>query len=75
MSYDRWGEVLVQKVIEIQGTSEEGFSRAADNAIQVAAQTVRSISYARVAEMDCTVENGRVVEYRVLMRIYFEVER
>jgi hypothetical protein len=66
---------LVQKVIEIVGTSEQSFSRAADNAIQVASQTVRNITSARVEEMDCQVENGRVKEYRALMRIYFEVER
>jgi len=66
---------LVQKVIEILGTSEQGFSRAADNAVQVAAQTVRSITAAKVYEMDCKVENGRIVEYRALLRIFFEVER
>ena len=66
---------MVQKIIEILGTSEEGFSRAADNAIQVAAQTVRGITAAKVTEMDCRVENGRVTEYRALLRIFFEVER
>jgi flavin-binding protein dodecin len=66
---------MVQKIIEILGTSEEGFSRAADNAIQVAAQTVRGITAAKVTEMDCKVENGRVTEYRALLRIFFEVER
>ncbi len=66
---------MVQKVIEILGTSEEGFSRAADNAIQVAAQTVRGITAAKVTELDCKVENGRVSEYRALLRIFFEVER
>ncbi len=66
---------MVQKVIEILGTSEDGFSRAADNAIQVAAQTVRGITAAKVTELDCKVENGRVSEYRALLRIFFEVER
>jgi flavin-binding protein dodecin len=66
---------MVQKVIEIVGLSEDSFSRAADNALQVASQTVRNITYAKVLEMDCHVENGRVLEYRALMRIYFEVER
>ncbi len=66
---------MVQKIIEILGTSEEGFSRAADNAIQVAAQTVRGITAAKVTEMDCKVENGRATEYRAVLRIFFEVER
>ena len=66
---------MVQKIIEILGTSEESFSRAADNAIQVAAQTVRGITCAKVTDMDCQVENGRVKEYRAVLRIFFEVER
>ncbi|MDD1746321.1 MAG: dodecin family protein [Methanomassiliicoccales archaeon] len=66
---------MVQKIIEILGTSEESFSRAADNAIQVAAQTVRGITAAKVIEMDCKVDNGRVKEYRAILRIFFEVER
>jgi dodecin len=66
---------LVQKIIEILGTSEESFSRAADNAVQVAAQTVRGITWAKVSEMDCKAENGRVTEYRAVLRIFFEVER
>jgi dodecin len=66
---------LVLKIIEILGTSEESFSRAADNAIQVAAQTVRGITSAKVTEMECKVENGRVSEYRAVLRILFEVER
>jgi flavin-binding protein dodecin len=41
----------------------------------VAAQTVRGITAAKVTEMDCKVENGRVTEYRALLRIFFEVER
>jgi dodecin len=65
----------VQKIIDILGTSEESFSRAADNAIQVAAQTVRGITAAKVSELDCKVENGRVSEYRAVVRIFFEVER
>ncbi|MEM0448541.1 MAG: dodecin family protein [Methanomassiliicoccales archaeon] len=66
---------MVQKVIDILGMSEKSFSDAADNAIQVASQTVRNIISARVDEMDCIVENGRIKKYRTLMRIYFEVER
>jgi dodecin len=66
---------MVQKIIEILGTSEESFSRATDNAIQVAAQTVRGITSAKVIEMDCKVDNGRVAEYRAILRIFFEVER
>ncbi|MDW5563406.1 MAG: dodecin family protein [Methanomassiliicoccus sp.] len=65
---------MVQKVVEIVGISEKGFSEAAQDAITVCARTVRGIQWARVTEMECKVEGERIVEYRSLMRIYFDVE-
>jgi len=66
---------MVQKVIEIVGVSDESFERAAENAVQVASETVRNIKWARVSEMECKVEKSKIEEYRVLMRVYFDVER
>jgi flavin-binding protein dodecin len=66
---------MVQKIIEIVGISDESFAKAGDNAIQVASETVRDIRWARVNEMECKVDKSKIVEYRVLMKIYFDVER
>lgn len=68
------GVCMVQKVVEIVGISEKGFSEAAQDAVSTCAMTVREIRWARVAELECKVEEDRIVEYRTLMRIYFEVE-
>jgi flavin-binding protein dodecin len=65
---------MVQKIIEIVGVSNKDFAKAADNAIKVAAKTVREIKWGRVSEMECKINNDKVVEYRVLMRLYFDVE-
>jgi len=65
---------MVQKIIEIVGVSNKSFAKAADNAIEVAAKTVRGMKWGRVTEMECKIENDMVVEYRVLMRLYFDVE-
>lgn len=66
---------MVQKVIEIVGVSDDSFAKAADNAVQVASETVRGIKWGRVTEMECKVEKSKIVEYRVLMKLYFDVER
>jgi flavin-binding protein dodecin len=65
---------MVQKIIEIVGVSNKDFAKAADNAIKVAAKTVHEIKWGRVSEMECKINNDKVVEYRVLMRLYFDVE-
>ncbi len=65
---------MVQKIIEIVGVSNKSFAKAADSAIEVAAKTVREIKWGRVSEMECKINNDKIVEYRVLMRLYFDVE-
>jgi flavin-binding protein dodecin len=66
---------LVQKVIDIVGISDDSFAKAAQNAVDVASKSVRGMKWARVGEMECKIEGSRIVEYRTLVKIYFEVER
>ena len=65
---------MVQNIIEVVGISDKNFAKAADNAIEVAAKTVREIRWGRVSEMECKINDDKIVEYRVLMRLYFDVE-
>jgi flavin-binding protein dodecin len=65
---------LVQKIIDIVGISDDSFAKAAQNAVDVASKSVRGMKWARVGEMECKIEGSRVIEYRTLMRIYFEVD-
>ncbi|MGA3295516.1 MAG: dodecin family protein [Candidatus Acidiferrales bacterium] len=66
---------MPEKVIEIVGTSKEGFARAAENAVAEAAKTVRGMKWARIAEFEMALDDKKVVEYRATTRIYFEVKR
>lgn len=66
---------MVQKVIDIVGISDDSFANAAQNAVDVASKSVRGMKWARAGEMECKIEGSRIVEYRTLMKIYFEVER
>jgi flavin-binding protein dodecin len=64
----------VAKVITIIGSSPESFAKAADNAVQEAAKTVRGISGADVVSMTLKVEGDKVVAYRTTVNIAFSVE-
>jgi dodecin len=63
------------KVITIIGSSPESFAKAADVAVQEAAQTVRGIHGAHVVSMSATVANDTITEYRTTVDIAFEVEQ
>ncbi|TLZ72055.1 MAG: dodecin domain-containing protein [Methanobacteriota archaeon] len=65
---------MVQKVIDIVGVSPKSFADAAKNAVEVAARTVRGMRWARVTEMEMSLNNNKVVDYRTTLKIYFDVE-
>ncbi len=61
-------------MIEIVGISKNGFEDAARDAIDTAARSVRNIQWARASEFECKCADGKIIDYRALMRIYFDVE-
>jgi dodecin len=63
--------VSVAKIIEIKATSKKSFEDAIESGIKRASKTVSDIKGAWVAEQEVRVENGKVTEYRVLMRVTF----
>ena len=63
----------VAKVIELKSSSKKSFEDAIETGIEEAAKTIKHIKSAWVAEQDVSVEDGKVKEYRVLMRITFVV--
>ena len=65
----------MQKVIDVVGMSPKSFAAAAENAVKVAAGTVRNMKWARVSEFELELEGGKVRSYRATVRIYFDVER
>jgi dodecin len=62
------------KLVELVGTSPESFARAADNAIQKAAKSLHNIDWFEVTEMRGRVEDGRVAQYQVKMKVGFRVD-
>ena len=65
---------MAQKVIEVVGRSKDSFAKAAENAVQEAAKTVRGMKWARLSEFELDLEGKMIREYRATARIYFDVE-
>ena len=64
----------VYKVIELIGTSDESWEKAAANAVEKAAKSVRDLRIAEVVEMDMQLEEGKVVAYRTKVKVSFKYE-
>jgi len=64
----------VVKVVELIGSSPESWEEAAANAVKAAARTVRNIKGVDLKRCTAKVENGRIVEYRAVVRLAFIVE-
>jgi flavin-binding protein dodecin len=64
----------VYKVIELVGTSTESWEKAAANAVETAAKTLRDLRIAEVVELDMQLEDGRVRTYRAKVKVSFKYE-
>jgi flavin-binding protein dodecin len=64
----------VYKVIELVGTSEESWEKAAAAAVSRAAESLRDLRVAEVKELDMTIEDGRVAAYRAKVTVSFKYE-
>ena len=63
----------VSKVNELIGSSPEGFEEAARSVIARANRTLRGITGLEVIEKRVKIEDGRIREYRVRLRLMFDM--
>ena len=62
----------IYKVIEIIGGSDKSWEDAAKKAVEVAAKSLEEMRVAEVKELDMRIEDGKIVEYRVKLRVSFK---
>ena len=69
------GEVV--KVIELVGSSEQGWTEAAQAALDEASKTIKGITGLEVDDITAKVDpqSGKIIQYRVGVKIAFKVER
>lgn len=64
----------VLKVIEILANSSESWEDATKNAVTHASKSVNNIRSVYVNEQSATVKDGKIDDYRVNVKITFEVK-
>ncbi len=64
----------VMKVIEIMGSSTTGWEDATKKAVATASKSVKGIKSAWVKDQSVTVKSGNVKEFRVTLKLTFEVK-
>lgn len=64
----------VYKIVELVGTSDESWEKAAAAAVNRAGSSLRHLRVAEVAELDMLIEDGRVKTYRAKLRVSFKFE-
>jgi len=64
----------VYKVIELVGSSAESWEKAAANAVELAAKSLRDLRIAEVVEMDLQIDDGKVIAYRTKIKVSFKYE-
>jgi len=64
----------VYKVIELVGTSEESWEKAAKAAVERAGASLRDLRIAEISELDMQIKDGKVDTYRAKVRVSFKFE-
>ena len=64
----------VAKVTEIIASSSKSFDDAVETGIVRASKTLKGITGAWVADQKVTVKDGKIDEYRVVMRVTFVLD-
>ncbi len=65
------GVIIIREMV---GSSPESWSAAAESAVARASQTVRNIRQVEVVRHTAKVDGGRITEYEVELKIFFEYE-
>ena len=63
------------KTTELIGTSPVSFAEATKAAVTEAAKTIRHIDWFEVVEMSGKINDGKVEEFQVRLKIAFKIER
>ncbi|MDH3269811.1 MAG: dodecin family protein [Gemmatimonadota bacterium] len=64
----------VAKIIEIVGSSKEGWAQAADAAVRTASKSVKNITGVQVGGMTAQVNSGKISMYKTTVKIAFGVD-
>ena len=64
----------VYKLVELTGTSKSSIEDAIENAIQRAGKTLKHLSWFQVVETRGRLEDGKVQQWQVTLKVGFSIE-
>jgi len=64
----------VMKVVELMASSKKSWEDATAKAVKKASKSIKNIKSAYVQDQSVVVNNGAVTEYRVNLKVTFEVK-
>jgi flavin-binding protein dodecin len=64
----------VYNVIEVVGTSVIGWEEAIKNAVETASKQLTNLRISQVVELDATLSEGNIMEYRARVNLSFKHE-
>ena len=64
----------VYKVIELVGTSTNGWEDAAKAAVNKAGESLKNLRIAEITKLDMTMESGNVVRFRARVTLSFKID-
>jgi len=66
--------MAVVKVIEILSNSDKSWEDATQKAITKASKSIKNIRSANIQNQSVRVEDGKIAEYRVNVKLTFEID-
>lgn len=66
--------MATMKVLEIMANSDQSWEQAVKNAVKTAAKSVKNIRSVYVKDQTAHVSGDSITDYRVIVKITFEVE-
>jgi len=66
--------MAVLKVIQVLANSDKSWEEATKNAVKHASKSVKNIRSVYIQDQSASVSNGEVTEFRVNVKITFEVD-
>ena len=64
----------VYKVVEIVGSSDVSWEKAAAAAVERAGQTLRDLRIAEVVDQDVQISDGKISAFRIRLKVSFKYE-
>jgi flavin-binding protein dodecin len=68
------GMQTVAKIVELVGSSDQGWAEAADAAVKTASKTIKNITGVEVIAMTAQVTDGSISTFKATVKVAFGVQ-